>query len=69
MTQTTIMSWSVSLHDTHTIHIDGLQQGGDLKKQYQARIGEELAMKGDMTKDLDLMFLKRVKVNFRKGNK
>lgn len=63
------MSRSVSLHIGMHIHVNGLQQGSDLKEQHQARIGKELAMKGDKTKDLDLMFSNRVKVNFRKGDK
>ncbi|KAH9058015.1 hypothetical protein EDB83DRAFT_2315976 [Lactarius deliciosus] len=41
----------------------------DLDEQHQSKIGRQLATKGDMTKDLDLMFSKRVRVNFRKGNK
>jgi hypothetical protein len=39
----------------------------DLEECHQAHIGEELATKGETTKDLDLMFSSRVKVNFWKG--
>lgn len=45
------------------IPINGLQ--GDLDKQHSMRIGEQLSTKSDMTKDLDLMFLKPGKAKFR----
>jgi hypothetical protein len=48
---------------------NGLWQRGDLDEQHQAAIGEHLTAKGDSTKDLDLMFSKKVSVNFRRGGK
>jgi hypothetical protein len=53
----------------HHIPVDGLQQRGELDEEHGATIGGLLATKADTTKDLDLMFSKRVKVNFRKDNK
>jgi hypothetical protein len=54
-----------------TLHmpIDGLLQRGELDEKHQALIGGQLVTKADTTKDLDLMFSKRVKVNFKKGKK
>jgi hypothetical protein len=46
-----------------SVPIDGPSQR-DLDEQHHARIGEQLATKGDTTKDLDLMFLKPGKVKF-----
>jgi hypothetical protein len=55
----------VKLH----IPVDGLRQRGELDEEHGATIGGLLVTKADTTKDLDLMFSKRVKVNFRKDNK
>lgn len=41
-------------------------QEDDLEERHQANIGEELATKGETTKDLDLMFEPKGRVNFRK---
>jgi hypothetical protein len=61
--------WVCSLHIRPHVLIDGPQQASDLEEKHQAKIGGELATKGETTKDLDLMFSKRVKVNFRKSGK
>lgn len=46
-----------------------MSKESDLEEQHQARIGDVLSTKGETTKDLDLMFSKRVKVNFKKHGK
>jgi hypothetical protein len=48
-----------------SVPIDGpWQRDSNTDEQHHARIGEQLATKGDTTKDLDLMFLKPGKVKF-----
>ncbi|KAH9028832.1 hypothetical protein EDB83DRAFT_2319521 [Lactarius deliciosus] len=56
----------LSLSDCDT---DIEPQGSDLEDRHQAKLGEEVAPKREMTRDLDLMFSKHLKVNFKKSNK
>jgi hypothetical protein len=59
----------VTSQNKHHIPADGLRQRDELDEEHGPTIGVLLATKADTTKDLDLMFSKRVKVNFRKDNK
>ncbi|KAH9028151.1 hypothetical protein EDB85DRAFT_1892712 [Lactarius pseudohatsudake] len=45
------------------------QQRSDLEDRHQAKLGEEVAPKREMTRDLDLMFSEHLKVNFKKNDK
>ncbi|KAH9012747.1 hypothetical protein EDB84DRAFT_1444553 [Lactarius hengduanensis] len=45
------------------------QQRSDLEDRHQAKLREEVAPKRETTRDLDLMFSERLKVNFKKNNK
>ncbi|KAH9175689.1 hypothetical protein EDB89DRAFT_2135618 [Lactarius sanguifluus] len=44
-------------------------EGSDLEDWHQAKLGEEVAPKRKTTRDLDLMFSERLKVNFKKSDK
>ena len=47
------------------LNVPGIAQDDD----HDCNIGSQLKMKGETMKDLDLMFLKRIPVNFNSGNK
>lgn len=53
---------------TSHIPVDGVRQGSDLEV-HKAPIGEVVTTKGETTKDLDLMFLKKGTVNFKTNGK
>jgi len=59
-----VHSSCVTLH----IPVDGVRQGSDIEV-HKAPIGEVVTTKGETTKDLDLMFLKKGTVNFKTNGK